>query len=253
MKVLIVEDEFRAAERLIQLLKNISEDIEVIDRFDTISKTVKYFKNGPVPDILFLDIQLADGISFDIFQQVEVPCPVVFTTAYDKYALRAFEVNSIDYLLKPIKSEELQRALDKYANLKSKDPVKLSPEILQGAMELVMGKQYKSRFVIKVGEHLKAIKTEDISCFYSFEKATFIATGDNRKYITDFSLEKIEEMLNPDDFFRINRKYIINREAITDIVSYTNSRLRIITSSVQNMEMIVSREKVVDFKSWLET
>lgn len=251
MKVLIVEDEFRAAERLIQLLKKVRTDIEVLDRVDTVKKTVKYLKEKGSPELLFLDIQLADGISFEIFDQVEVNCPVIFTTAYDKYALRAFEVNSIDYLLKPIKTEYLERALTKYEKLGIRQ-VTFSSEILRNTMEMLAGKSYKTRFVIKVGEHLKTIKVEDICCFYSLEKASFISTYDQRKYITDFTLEKIGELVNPEDFFRINRKYIINREAIKDIISYTNSRLRVITSSIQEMDMIVSREKVNDFKIWLE-
>jgi DNA-binding LytR/AlgR family response regulator len=200
-----------------------------------------------------MDIQLADGLSFDIFQQCEVKSPVIFTTAYDEYALKAFKVNSIDYILKPIDKDDLRQALDKFRTLKG-DKHQEQDRLLDDIQEVVrmLTKKYKTRFMVKVGEHLKTVEVASIMYFYSQEKTTFCACNDNRKLILDYTLEELEEMVDPAVFFRINRKYLVSASAITDIIHYTNSRLKLILKNCSDNDVVVAREKVQDFKSWLD-
>jgi two-component system, LytTR family, response regulator len=252
MKVLIVEDEKAAVRRLKILLGEMNETIEVAGICDTVKKSVEWLRENN-PDLAFLDIQLADSVSFEIFNQVEVSFPVIFTTAYDQYALRAFEVNSIDYLLKPIRKEQLERALKKYRQLTGhagKNVV--DRQTLTEVREMIRTGGFKERFVVRYGDHLKSIPADTIHYFISESKATFIVTFENKRYLTDHSLEEVERMVDPVCFFRINRKYIIRFEAIRDIIAWSNSRLRLHLTITDDPGMIVAREKVGIFKEWLE-
>ncbi len=199
-----------------------------------------------------MDIQLADGLSFEIFERVNVTCPVIFTTAYEEYAIRAFKVNSVDYLLKPIAYNELETAFHKFENtFKSQSAPVVTLELLTKVKEMLR-KQYKTRFVIKVGEHLKSIPVEDILFFYSMEKATYLCTADFKNYLVDYSLDRISEMVDEQRSFRINRKYILSNQSISDIVFYSNSRLKIKLKKTDEENIIVSRDKVSAFKEWLD-
>lgn len=252
MKVLIIEDEPQAAQRLEKLINELLPEAAVIGQIDTVKKAVQWFQSNPAPDLALMDIQLADGVSFQIFEQCQVKSPVIFTTAYDAYALQAFKVNSIDYILKPVDKDELHAALKKFRamNFSPDDTRKVLDNIGQ-AVEMLM-KKYKTRFVIKVGEHLRTIEVDSIRYFYSQEKTTFCVTDDNRNFILDYTLEQLEEMVDPALFYRINRKYLVRASAIQDIISYTNSRLKLILKGSQDNDIIVARERVQDFKSWLD-
>lgn len=252
-KVLIIEDEKPAAEWLQQLILKLGYDIKIAAVIDSVRGATDWFRENPAPDLVFMDIQLADGLSFEIFEQVKVPCPVIFTTAYEEYAVKAFKVNSVDYLLKPIAFDELEAAFQKFGNQVKKEeavqPVTL--DLLNKVREMLR-KQYKTRFVIKVGEHLKSIPVEDIQFFYSLDKATFLCTSDFKTYIVDYSLDRISEMIDEHRFFRINRKYILSNQSIADIVFYSNSRLKIKLKKPDEESIIVSRDKVPAFKEWLD-
>ena len=254
MRVIIIEDEQLAAKRLLELILKYDPEIEILGKFDTVEKSVDWFNSNPPPDLVFMDIQLADGLSFEIFEQSMINCPVIFTTAYDHYAIKAFKVNSIDYLLKPIGFDEISNAIKKFKDIhfEKKTENILSKNVTFDKVLQLLTKEYKSRFVIKVGEHIKSIQVENICCFYSLEKASFLKTNENNNYVLDYSLEQIESLVNPDEFFRVNRKYIINLKAIADIISYSNSRLKIELKVKTDEDIIVSREKVKSFKAWLE-
>lgn len=252
-KVLIIEDEKPAAEWLSQLILRFDARIAILAVIDSVRGAREWFENNTAPDLAFMDIQLADGLSFEIFEQVKVPCPVIFTTAYEEYAIRAFKVNSLDYLLKPIAWSDLEAAFQKFISQQGK--VDAAPVVtleLLNRVKDMMRKQYKTRFVIKVGDHLKSIPVEDILYFYSMEKATYLCTSDFRTYTVDYSLDHISEMVDEHRFFRINRKYILSNHSIADIVIYSNSRLKIKLKKPDEESIIVSREKVQDFKEWLD-
>lgn len=251
MRVLIVEDESMAAKRLSSMLLKLEPDVEILEVLDSVKTAVKWLSRNEA-DLLFFDIQLADGLSFEILNQVNIQTPIIFTTAFDEYAIKAFKVNSIDYLLKPIDPEELQNALDKFhQNFKRPEAEQPNMALLEQAMKMLT-KQYKERFVVKIGEHIHTISVSDTACFFSQDKATFLVTKEKKRYIIDYTLEEVEGLIDPQDFFRINRKYLISMRAVKDIVSYSNSRLRIILSQSDEMDAIVSRERVQDFKKWLD-
>lgn len=252
-KVLIIEDEKPAAEWLSQLLMKFDPRISILARIDSVRGAEEWFLKNAAPDLAFMDIQLADGLSFEIFERVKVPCPVIFTTAYQEYAIKAFKVNSIDYLLKPISWDDLEAAFLKFKSQSASAPApsSITIEILDKVKEM-MYKQYKTRFVIKVGDHLKSIPVEEILFFYSLEKGTYICTNDFKNYLVDYSLDHISEMIDEQRFFRINRKYILSNQSIADIVVYSNSRLKIKLKKPNEDSIIVSREKVQDFKDWLD-
>lgn len=252
MNVLIVEDEPLAAQRLETLVKELIPGVTVVDKIDSVKKSVQWLKKNPQPDLILLDIQLADGISFQIFEQHEVKSPVIFTTAYDEYALKAFKVNSIDYILKPVDKAELSQALRKLDGLKVSQPSQedLMKNITQ-AMSMLT-KKYKERFVIKVGEHLKTIDVKNVLYFYSLDKTTFCHTTENRNHILDFTLEQLEALVDPNEYFRVNRKYLVRGDSLQDIISYTNSRLKLVLKNSQDNDVIVARERVQDFRTWLD-
>jgi len=249
MRVVIIEDEKPAARRLTRMLNEIS--IEPIVMLHSVEEAVNWFYTNEHPDLIFLDIQLSDGLSFEIFEEIEIKSAIIFTTAYDEYALKAFKLNSIDYLLKPIDADELVNAVDKYKNFQVL--TKNQGFNIEQIKELIspLQKNYKKRFTVKIGLHLKMISTKSIECFYSENKATNIHTIDNRNYLIEDTLEQLEAKLQPDIFFRVSRKYFVNINAIKDIISYSNSRLKIILQSYNESEIIVSRERVKDFKNWL--
>ena len=251
---MIVEDEKSAAKRLIALLKEIDPGIINLKVIDTVKATKEWLQDKEHPDLLFLDIQLADGLSFEIFENTEISCPVIFTTAYDQYALKAFEVYSLDYLLKPIEKEKLAKSIEKYKKIYGEKTQSEFIDIntLQNVVQMMKGGNYKERFIVKYGEHIKSVPTESISGFYSEEKITFFKTTEGRKYVIDYTLEQIETLVDQSKFFRINRKYIISLTAIEDVVVYSNSRLKLIAKQFQDMDLIVAREKVQEFKKWLD-
>lgn len=254
MRVLILEDEQPALERMIELLQQYDKNIILAAAFDSVKDTVDWLKSSPHPDLIFMDIQVADGLCFDVFNKVQVRAPVIFTTAYQEYAIRAFKVNSIDYLLKPVDFEELATAMEKFRKLfhDKKDIPVLRQDIIEGVRKM-LEKPHKNRFVIKVGEHLRTVSADDILYFFSQDKTTHISTTGNRTLIIDYSLDHLMEIIDNEKFFRINRQHIINREAITDIVMYSRSRLKIRMKTETCDPLIVSREKVNAFKAWLDS
>ena len=249
MNCLIVEDEKVAAERLVGLIKNYDPSINVTEIVQSVKNAVLWLNTHQAPDLIFMDIQLADGLSFEIFEQTIVKTPVIFTTAYDEYALKAFKVKSIDYLLKPIDPDELKNAIEKFKENNS--PKEIPTQVFDSIMHSLT-KKYKNKFVMNVGEHIKVFTTEDIQCFYSIEKCTFLQNKSGRDYGISYSLDQLEDLLDPAQFFRINRKFIVSFSAISDIISYSNSRLKVKLNSNKADDLIVSREKVQDFKQWLE-
>lgn len=252
MNVLIIEDEPLAAQRLETLIVGLLDNARVVDKIDSVKKSVHWLQKNATPDLILMDIQLADGISFLIFEQCEVKAPVIFTTAYDEYALKAFKVNSIDYILKPVDKAELANALRKLELLKNIQP---SREALMQSISQAMSmltKKYKERFVIKVGEHLKTVDVKNVLYFYSQEKTTFCHTTDNRNHILDFTLEQLEALVDPAGYFRVNRKYLVRSDSIQDIIAHTNSRLRLVLKDSQDNDVIVARERVQEFRHWLD-
>ncbi len=252
MKILIVEDEPLAAAQLAAHIATLRPQAQILAVCDTVRSVVEWAQNNEVPDLAFFDIQLGDGISFEIFEKVEFNVPVIFTTAYDDYAIRAFKVNSIDYLLKPINRKELESALLKFDQFKQTTQSALTPDVISQLMHSMQKKKYKERFLVKIGAHLRVIETTDILYFYSFEKGTYAKLNDGKDYLLDQSLEQVEEVVDLQHFFRINRKYLVALSAITDVVTYSNSRLKIKVQQSSDDDFLVAREKVKAFKSWLE-
>ena len=251
MTILIIEDEEPAYKRLQKMLKELEPDHTLLDQIVSVSSAVKWFKENDAPDLIISDIQLSDGISFEIFKQVDIKCPVIFTTAYDQYAIEAFKVNSIDYLLKPVKKEELEKAITKF---KAFTPAIAAPAIdinklLQSLQPA--GTDYKKRFVVRYGEHIKTIDIEEVVYFYTEDKATFMCTKDARRFVVDFNLDTLDSLLDPKIFFRINRQYIISIHSIAEMFAYSKSRVLIKLNPAAKHETIVSTERSADFKHWL--
>ncbi|WP_394773978.1 LytR/AlgR family response regulator transcription factor [Flavobacterium sp.] len=254
MTTLIIEDEKPAARLLQRKLEKL--DIAVETMLHSVEESIHWFSNNQHPDLIFLDIQLSDGLSFEIFEKIDIQSAIIFTTAYDEYALKAFKLNSIDYLLKPIDEDDLEVAVTKFkARLPKADSgnqnLQLDFEQIRQMLSNPFEKSYKKRFTVKIGQHLKVITTDEIECFFSENKGTYIHTFDNRNYLIDSTLEILEQELDKKDFFRISRKFIVPLPAIKEIQIYTNSRLKVILPTYKEDEVIVSREKVQDFKNWL--
>jgi DNA-binding LytR/AlgR family response regulator len=250
MKVVIIEDEKLSAEHLSVLLQKMDTSIDVIKYFDTIQSSVKGFKEGLNCDLIFMDIHLADGNSFEIFNQTQLEIPIIFTTAFDNYAIQAFKQNSIDYLLKPIALQDLQFALEKFKKQKKIDNKNLISSIAKTYQQ--MNKEYKSRFLVKIGQTIDTIPTEEIHHFETKESLSFLVTNKGNHFLIDYSLDQLETFLNPNNFFRINRKIILNINSIEKISTYFNSRLSISCKFLDMDFRIVSRERVNDFKKWLD-
>ena len=227
--------------------------VETETMLHSVEESITWFQNNEHPDLIFLDIQLSDGLSFEIFESIDIQSAVIFTTAFDEYALQAFKLNSIDYLLKPIDADDLEKAVKKYINrIPKQQTVTLDFNDIKKLLINPIDRDYKKRFSVKVGQHLKLINIEDIECFYSENKGTYVFTSEGRNYLLDTTLELLEQELEPQFFFRINRKFFVNINAIKDMVSYTNSRLQIKLNRYNDDEVIVARERVKDFKIWLE-
>ena len=251
MNVIIIEDEKPAARRLSRLLSDLN--VEVSTMLHSVEESIDWFQKNEHPELIFLDIQLSDGLSFEIFDAVEVQSAIIFTTAYDEYALQAFKLNSIDYLLKPIDDEELENAVKKFKTVKpATQKLALNFEDIKKLLVNPLEREYKKRFTTRVGQHLKIINADEVECFYSENKGTYAATSDGRNYLLDTTLENLETELEPKIFFRVSRKFYVNINHIQDIISYTNSRLKIKLNRYIEQEIIVSRERVRDFKLWLE-
>lgn len=251
MNVLIIEDEKPAARRLNRMLAELN--IEAQQMLHSVEESLNWLQNNKHPDLIFLDIQLSDGLSFEIFEEIEIKSAIIFTTAYDEYALKAFKLNSIDYLLKPIDDEELATAVEQF---KKQQPIQTDVKVnLDDIRKLLVNpvdRKFKKRLSIKIGQHIKIIHIQEVECFYSENKSTYIHTIENRNYLLDNSLENWQEQLDPEQFFRVNRTYIIHINAIKDIVAYSNSRLKLILHSYNEQNIIVSRERVKEFKNWID-
>ena len=251
MKVIIIEDEKPSARRLQRMLEQL--DIQAETMLHSVEESLEWFQNNQHPDLIFLDIQLSDGLSFEIFEHISIQSAVIFTTAYDEYALQAFKLNSIDYLLKPIDADDLKNAVDKFRErMPKQEAVTLDFNDIKKLLVNPIEREYKKRFSVKVGQHLKLINIDEIECFYSENKGTYLHTTEGRNYLLDTTLEQLEDVLEPQTFFRINRKFFVSINAIKDMLSYTNSRLQIKLNSYKEQEVIVARERVKAFKDWLE-
>lgn len=250
MRVVILEDEKLSAEHLQAMLKRVEPSIEVLQVFDSVKKSVEYFKKNQEADLLFVDIHLADGISFEIFSKVKIEVPIIFTTAYDEYAIKAFKLNSVDYLLKPIDIEELKVAIEKF-----KKGIQAKQSIIAEDLSAIIQnvhKQYKNRFMVKIGDTISSLKTEDINYFLSEDGLALAITSQNKKYPIDYTLDQLEEMVSPELFFRINRKVLVNINSVQKASAYFNSRLKLSVVGLNEEDAVVSRERVADFKKWLD-
>jgi DNA-binding LytR/AlgR family response regulator len=248
MKVLIIEDEQLAAKKLIRLLREIGTEIEITGILGAVDSVINWLYIHPHPDLIFMDIQLEDGLCFEIFEKIEIRTPVIFTTAYDEYVLRAFKVNSVDYLLKPIKTDELKNAINKFNQLHHHYNFKG----IETALRQLQMKQ-KERFLIKVGEHYRSVEISAIEYFFIKERCTFIHINSGKNYAIDYSLDKIEELVNSKIFFRINRNMIVNFSSILDVLAYSSNRLKLsLKNWTEKDDLLVSRERVTDFKLWMD-
>ncbi len=248
MKVILVEDEELALENLEQQLLEIEPDIDIVGRFDTASKTISFLQSNQV-DLLFLDIHLADALSFTIFKEVEVKTPVIFTTAYDQYTLQAFKVNSIDYLLKPIDTDELREALNKYK--KVTQPQQVDWNQLQNMIKGQSSKSYQKRFLVNRREKIMAVKIEDVAYFEGEDRYTYLVRKDGKKFIIDFKLSELETILDPENFFRLNRSFIAHLDSIDKIVVVSNSRVKVHLIPQASRDIVVSTQNTRSFKLWL--
>ncbi|MEQ9438758.1 MAG: LytTR family DNA-binding domain-containing protein [Cyclobacteriaceae bacterium] len=254
MNVLIIEDEYPAAERLQQLLERLSEPVNVVGVLDSVENASDWFQTNHSPDLILSDIQLSDGLSFEIYEKIIVKSPIIFTTSYDEYAIQAFKVKSIDYLLKPIKFEELDKAIRKFKQLKSE----FSEEENAGKIERLLdnlqhsGRRYKKRFLVKKGEQLMPIADDEIAYFYTENELVYLFTPQGKKYVIDYTLEQLDELVDTEKFFRINRQYLVHLAAIRQIHTYFNSRLKLNLNPATDDEVIVSKGKAKAFKQWLE-
>ncbi len=249
MNVLIIEDESRAANRLEKMIRKVSPEMNIVAKIESVREAVSFLSASSKLSLIFADIQLADGLSFEIFEQIKIDCPIIFTTAYDQYAIEAFKTNGIDYLLKPIEEERLSQAIEKHKKLSGPE---LDIEAILALTNKASKNTYKSRFMIKVGDKIKSIATSEIKAFYSLEKATYLLTNTNRSYVVDHSLDQLEMTVDPEQFFKINRKYILSISVCTDIIAWTNSRLKLIIEGLDDQDIIVARDRVQDFKLWLD-
>jgi DNA-binding LytR/AlgR family response regulator len=249
MNVLIVENEKPAIVELSRLLKKIDSTVNIVGITESVESTINWFQSNSSPELLFMDIQLDDGLCFELFESIKLNIPVIFTTAYDAYMLSAFKVNSVDYLLKPIEEIPLRNALEKFKTIHYQKPISNN---LFTQLSKVLNTGYKTRFLIKVGEHYKSIPTNEISCFYILERATFIRMTTNKDYPVEYSLDHLQKIIDPDKFFRINRNCIVNINSIRDIICYSSSRLNLKLDKQPIDDLIVSKDKVSEFKKWID-
>ena len=258
INILIIEDEEPAANRLKKMVEELEPGAQVLDNIVSVSSAITWFGQNPSPDLIFSDIQLSDGLSFEIFKNVEVLCPVIFITAYDQYAMDAFKVNSIDYLLKPVQKEELEAALNKYRQIKQSyspqnthgDGISID-NIIKELQQKLQPKEYRKRFLVKHAQKLVSIEIDDIAYFFSDGRLNFFKTYDNRKFVVDYTMDELEDMLDPEKYFRISRSFYVSVECIDKIDDYFGNRLILQLKPAVDKEALVSREKVTDFKKWM--
>lgn len=252
MTVLIIEDEAPAFRRLQKLLEEIDDSIQIVEVFEGVKEAVKWLNHHQSPDLIFMDIQLSDGLSFEIFEQIEINKPVIFTTAFDEYMLKAFKVNSIDYLLKPINKGDLQRSLEKYKNLKSQFSEAETPSIQELIKNIRLDdRKFKSRFLVKMGEKMMSVETEDILCFFAHSGLVYLLNKGGKKYLMDQTLDEITKELDAEKYYRANRQYILNYSAIEAVHKFGKSKLLVETTFEHKEQIIVSSEKATAFKQWL--
>jgi len=250
MRTIIIEDEEFAARRLENLIKECDPTIEIVAKLQSVKESVVWLKTNTQPDLIFLDIQLEDDLSFSIFEQVKVQSKIIFTTAFDEYAIKAFKHNSIDYLLKPINKDELCNAINKYKNWDKSGNKVIDAEELR---KLLNPQQtYRERFMVSVGDKLKSIQVVDIAYFFSTAGITFVVMNNKSQYSVDFSLDNLKEMLNPQDFFRVNRQYYIGLKSIDKVVVYPKSRLKLVLNPPTETDLFVSIDKAPEFKQWMD-
>ncbi len=247
MKIWIIEDEDTAARRLEKLITEIDPQVQIVARMDSILGTLEYLQKHQLPDLIFLDIHLADGASFEIFNHANIDKPIIFTTAYDQYAIQAFKVNALDYLLKPIKKGELENALKKYRNWNQKPAISYE-EIAR----MLQPEKSSRRFLIRIGQRIQLVDIKDAAYFYTDQKITFVVTWEGKRYPLDHSLEALEEMLDGQDYFRINRQFIVNINAINEMYAYSKSRVKVALKPTCDIQTVVSTERSPHFKRWLE-
>jgi DNA-binding LytR/AlgR family response regulator len=250
-KILLIEDEKPAARRLVSLLQQCVPECQILDILDSVKSATHWLQSNAAPEVIFMDIQLADGLSFDIFSKVKIEVPVIFTTAYDEYALKAFKVNSIDYLLKPIAIEELQQAIQKYKRL-TQATIAYDQHTFEKMLHALSGKKFKERFLVKIGQQLIQVPVAEIAYFHATDRLVFAHCHDKKRHAVDFTLDQLEEMVNPIDFFRISRKALLHHSAIRKIHNYDNRRLILELEPGLDSEVLVSRERVGSFKEWLD-
>ena len=253
MKIVIIEDEAPAMQKLEALLKRYDSEIEIIGKLDSVKSSVEWFQGAMLqPDLVFMDIRLTDGLSFEIFRHVTINAPLIFTTAYNEYALEAFKVNSIDYLLKPFSYDELYKSMQKLITMRENLAMPEQRIRMEELNDLLgsLQKNYKSRFMVKIGEHIRSVRADDINLFFADGRVVYILTVAGRQYIIDHKMEDLQEVLDPEIFFRLNRTYIVNINAIKDVIIYSNSRLKVVLNEEFENELIVSRERVGEFKKW---
>jgi DNA-binding LytR/AlgR family response regulator len=252
MKVVIIEDEEFAALRLKKMILEFNPEIEILAELESVAESVKWFRSNPEPDLVFLDIHLEDDLSFAIFEQVNISSPIIFTTAFDEYAIKAFKMKSIDYLLKPIVHEELAAALKKYEQFSGLNRSTVDLQTLYSLLA-TSEKKYRERFSISIGTKIKMVEVNDIAYFFVLDKGTYLRTLQGNTYNVDFTLDKLEEMLNPDSFFRINRKYLVHISSIDNMVAYSRGRVKLDLKpkTDEEFDTIVSIDRSPDFKKWL--
>ena len=257
MKVLIIEDEELAVKKLRKTLESVDSSAQVVGVADSIRSSVNWLQQNPSPDLILMDIELADGQSFEIFDKVEVKSTVIFTTSYDEYALKAFKVNSVDYLLKPVQKEDLQAALNKLKTMKTlygstshSDPLNVE-NLVKELQQKLQPKEFRKRFLVKHAQKLVSVDVEEIAYFYSDGRLNFFKTLDNKKFVVDYTMDELEDMLDPNKYFRISRSFYVSIASIDQIHDYFGNRLLLHLKPAVDKESIVSREKVADFKKWM--
>ncbi len=252
MKILIIEDEYHAQKYLSNLLKKVIPTLHILDMLDSVEDAVDWFNSNASPDLIFMDIQLADGLSFSIFKKVEIDAPVIFTTAFDQYTLQAFKVNSVDYLLKPIDEVDLQKAIDKYQQIYGTNTTFNQASLVKVINSFQQKENFRQRFLIKQGKDFIYLPVEEVAYLYSSEGMTFIIDTRKKRHLLDTTLDAVEKELNPTNFYRISRKQIIHIQSVSKIFAYFNHRLKLELRPESKVEAIVSRERVKDFKAWLD-
>lgn len=252
MDILIIEDEQLGAEKLARLIKSIDESIQIVGNTRSIKSSVEWLMEHEHPDIILMDIELTDGQSFEIFSHLSIKSMVIFTTSYDEYALQAFKVNSVDYLLKPIKKEELKNALDKFQEwqVKFSSPALNIQQLING-LKQQQPKSWRARFLVKQGQKLVSIETSEIAYLYAEGRLSYFITWDKQKYVLDYTIEELEEMLDPQQFYRANRAFLIHIKSVSQIHNYFNSKLKLDLQPATDKEVLISREKAAEFKDWM--